>query len=177
MSKASVSKARGKSGAGEQVYAIGIGSNRPLGKMGPRAIVEAALDALAAPPLRLFAKSRIMMSRPLGPSARTYANAAVVVATEMSPLGLLDHLQGIERAFHRRRYRRWGARTLDLDLLLWSGGKVRHERLVVPHPSLSVRDFVLILLKDVAPGWRDPASGLTIAQLTARPRRPRGRAR
>ena len=150
------------------VYAIGIGSNRPLPGLRPRAAVETAFAALSRPPLRLIARSPIIATRPLGPSDRTYSNAAALIETALSPLALLDHLQAIERHFGRKRYRRWGSRTLDLDILLWSGGKVRHKRLTLPHASLRERAFALKPLATIAPHWRDPVTNLTIAHLTAR---------
>jgi len=156
------------------LYAVGIGSNRPLARaLGPRAILQAAFAALDEAPLRLIARSPIIATRPLGPSLRRYANAAALVATPLEPLDMLDLLQAMERRFHRRRYRRWGPRTLDLDLLLWSGGMVNSKRLTIPHPALRERSFVLEPLHSVAPDWRDPASGLTIAQLQARLAHPK----
>jgi 2-amino-4-hydroxy-6-hydroxymethyldihydropteridine diphosphokinase len=164
----------GKEKAGAHLYAIGIGSNRPLARdMGPRRIVHAATIALDTTPLRLLAHSPIITSRPIGPSQRSYANAAALVRTDLSPIEMLDALQSIEQLFRRRRYRRWGARTLDLDLLLWSGGKVREKRLIVPHPAMRNRDFVLTPLGAVAPGWRDPVTGRTVAQLAARLAKPK----
>lgn len=150
------------------VYAIGIGSNRPIRQLAPRGIVQAAFAALAEPPLRLIAQSHIMASRPLGPSDRIYANAAALIQTTLGPLDLLDHLQAVERRFGRKRYRRWGSRTLDLDILLWSDGKARHKRLTLPHACLRERAFALRPLAAIAPHWRDPVTGLTIAHLTAR---------
>jgi 2-amino-4-hydroxy-6-hydroxymethyldihydropteridine diphosphokinase len=156
------------------VYAIGIGSNRSLTRdLGPRAIVEAAFDALDEAPLHLLDQSPIITSRPIGPSLRSYANAAAIVATALEPLAMLDALQAIERHFHRRRYRRWGPRTLDLDLLLWSGGIVAQKRLAVPHPAFAARAFVLEPLRAIAPDWREPMTGLTITQLAARLTRPK----
>jgi 2-amino-4-hydroxy-6-hydroxymethyldihydropteridine diphosphokinase len=149
------------------LYAIGLGSNKPLRGMTPRDVVSAALQALSAPPLELVEQSPVIASRPLGPSARTYANAAAIVSSTLSPLAMLDLLQSIEFKFHRRRFQRWGARTLDLDLLLWSGGKVQHKRLTVPHPAFRERSFVLEPLGKIAPRWRDPVTGRTIAQLAA----------
>jgi 2-amino-4-hydroxy-6-hydroxymethyldihydropteridine diphosphokinase len=161
-------------GAQEHAYVIGIGSNRPLSRrLGPPAIAKAALVALDASPSRLIAHSPIVATPPLGPSARIYANAAALVISVLPPLAMLDHLQAIERRFRRRRFRRWGPRTLDLDLLLWSGGSLRHRRLTIPHPALSQRAFVLIPLRAIAPSWRLPASELTIAHLTSRIAKPK----
>jgi 2-amino-4-hydroxy-6-hydroxymethyldihydropteridine diphosphokinase len=160
--------------AGHHLYAVGIGSNRALSRrLGPGAIVRAAFAALDVAPLSLLAHSPIIATRPLGPSARLYANAAALVSAPLPPLALLDALQAIERRFRRRRYRRWGARTLDLDLLLWSGGRVRSKRLSVPHPALPVRGFVLTPLRAIAPGWRDPITSRTIAQLATRLAKPK----
>jgi 2-amino-4-hydroxy-6-hydroxymethyldihydropteridine diphosphokinase len=159
---------------GRHRYAIGLGSNRPLARgLYPRAILAAAMVALDRPPLRLAACTPIIASRPIGPSSRTYANAAALIDTALGPLAMLDRLQAIERAFRRRRQRRWGARTLDLDILLWSGGRVSSRRLTVPHPALPARPFVLVPLRMVAPLWRDPASGRSVAQLAASLLRPR----
>ncbi|MBU0557759.1 MAG: 2-amino-4-hydroxy-6-hydroxymethyldihydropteridine diphosphokinase [Alphaproteobacteria bacterium] len=157
----------------QQIYAVGIGSNRLLAGLRPRDIVQQAFRALDTRPLRLAERSPIISSRPLGPSARSYANAAAIIVTPLRPHAMLDQLQAIERAFHRRRHRRWGARTLDLDLLLWSGGTVRSKRLTVPHPALADRGFVLEPLRAIAPQWRHPITGLTIRQLTFRLAQPR----
>jgi 2-amino-4-hydroxy-6-hydroxymethyldihydropteridine diphosphokinase len=158
----------------QHVYAIGIGSNRSLTRsLSPRAIVNAAFEALNEAPLHLLEHSPIIASRPIGPSLRSYANAAAIVATALEPLAMLDALQAIERHFHRRRYRRWGPRTLDLDLLLWSGGIVAQKRLAVPHPAFATRAFILEPLRAIAPGWRDPVTGLTITQLGTRLAHPK----
>ncbi len=167
-------KARIAAAAGQHLYAIGLGSNRALSrKLSSRAIVEAASAALGKPPLTLLARSPIIASRPIGPSMRTYANAAALIAAPLEPLAMLDHLHAIERRFGRRRFRRWGARTLDLDLLIWSGGRVRSRRLTVPHPALPARAFVLDPLRSIARGWCDPRTSRTIAQLTARLAKPK----
>ncbi|MGF7169456.1 2-amino-4-hydroxy-6-hydroxymethyldihydropteridine diphosphokinase [Sphingobium xanthum] len=158
----------------KHLYAIGIGSNRALShRLMPLGIIAATLALLDEAPLALLANAPIISSRPIGPSQRTYANTAALVASHLPPLAMLDHLQSIERLFRRRRYRRWGARTLDLDLLLWSGGKVREKRLIVPHPAMRNRDFVLTPLTAIAPRWRDPVTGRTVAQLAARLAKPK----
>ncbi len=158
----------------KRLYAVSIGSNQPLSrKLGPQAIVAAAILALNRKPLRIKAIAPTMRSRPLGPSARDYANSAVLIRTRLSPAALLDHLQAVEAQFGRRRNRHWGARTLDLDILLWEGGKIGSPRLAIPHPGLANRAFVLQPLRAIAPGWRDPATGLSIAQLAARHARPK----
>lgn len=151
------------------LYAIGLGSNRPLsGQMPPRAIVQTAMVALDLPPLSVLARSEIITTRPIGPSLRRYANAAILIASPLAPFAMLDRLQAIEAQFHRRRYRRWGDRTLDLDLLMWSGGAVASKRLTIPHAALRQRDFVLGPLAEIVPLWRDPQTGRTVRQMAAR---------
>ena len=141
------------------------------------------MDWLAAERgMNVSARSKIAYSAPLGPSARVYANAAVVVETALEPLEMLDILQEIEARFGRqRRGRRWQARTLDLDIILWSGGIYSHPRLALPHPAFRTRPFVTGPAAAIARGWRDPLTGLTMARLhhrlTARRPRHRGRTR
>ena len=78
---------------------------------------------------------------------------------------MLAHLKVIERRFGRRRGRRWGARVIDLDIILWSGGAWSSPGLVVPHPAFRDRAFVLGPAATLAPGWRDPVTGRTLRQL------------
>lgn len=124
--------------------------------------------------------SHIIETAPLGPSIRRYANAVVVIDSDLAPDELLDALQAMERAAGRRAGRRWGARVLDLDIVLWSGGSFAAPGILVPHPHFRARDFVLGPLAEVAPGWRDPLTRLTVrqlaARLTARARAPSPRA-
>lgn len=156
-------------------YAIGLGSNRPLARgMGPRAVIEAALDALDGEgDIRLVMRSPILRSRPLGPSLRDYANAVAIVESRLEPALLLRYLQRMEHRFGRRRARRWGERTLDLDILLWSGGGCRTPRLTIPHRELARRDFVLGPLDAIVPGWPVPGTTLRVRHLAARLRHPR----
>jgi len=125
--------------------------------------------------LAVEAASPIVDSAPLGPSRRRYANAAVLAASDLPPEACLDRLHEIERAFGRTRTgERWRARVLDLDLILWSGGAWSSERLTIPHPEFRRRDFVLAPAAAIAPAWRDPLFGQTVAQLLARLTRARG---
>lgn len=151
-------------------YLIALGSNVPHSRHGlPRAVLAAALDALAAAGCRVVDAARPIASAPLGPSRRTYANGAAIVATSLGPEALLDLLQRIERAFGRRRSGgRWRARVLDLDVVLWSGGAYASPRLVIPHPHFRSRTFVLGPATAIAPRWRDPISGFTLRQLFGR---------
>lgn len=153
------------------IYAIALGSNRCHGRHGaPRMVVAAALLALELP---MVAQSRIVETLPLGPSIRRYANAAVLVESDLEPDALLDHLKAAERRFGRRASQRWAARVLDLDIILWSGGAWSSPGLIIPHPEFRRRAFVLDPLCQIAAGWRDPVSWQTVRQLKALLDRPR----
>ncbi|SEL54157.1 2-amino-4-hydroxy-6-hydroxymethyldihydropteridinediphosphokinase [Sphingomonas palmae] len=143
-------------------YLIALGSNRAGRHGGPRQEVAAALRLLGG------IASPIIASAPVGPSTRTFANAAALIESDEAPAALLRRLKAIERAFGRGRGRRWGARVIDLDIVLWLGGRVDTRALCVPHRAFRERAFVLEPASRIAPGWRDPVTGLTIRQLHAR---------
>ena len=138
-----------------QLYAIGLGGNRRHGRHGePRAVLAAALKALTADgDIQLVARSAVIDTPPLGPGTRRFANAAALIATDLDPPALLARVKRLERAFGRRRGRRWGDRVLDIDLLLWSGGAWRSRALTIPHPGLPLRRFVLAPMLAIAPRW------------------------
>jgi 2-amino-4-hydroxy-6-hydroxymethyldihydropteridine diphosphokinase len=159
------------------LYLIGVGSNQPHPLIGkPANIVSQAITALEMDDIDVFSHSATIASAPLGPSRRQYANAAAIISTALSPPALLNRLQNIEAHFGRvRRGRAWQARTLDLDILLWSGGlwAEHNSQLTIPHPAFAIRDFVLTPAAMIAPDWRDPVTGLTIRQLQTRFNRPK----
>ena len=161
-------------------YLVALGSNIAHARHGPPPhVVRAACAALDAAPLYVVAIGPVITSTPLGPSRRRYANSAVIVETLLPPLALLSQLQAIETAFGRiRRGQRWRARTLDLDIILWTGGAWSDDRLTIPHPEYAGRDFVLGPALRIAPDWRDPQTGLyvkqTHARLTRRATMPKG---
>ncbi len=153
----------------QHLYLIGLGSNQRHTLIGsPAKIIEQALVALEMPEIDVFARSANIGSRPIGPSARRYANAAAVIATSLNPDELLQQLQMIEQHFGRlRRGQNWRARTLDLDILLWSGGIWCSDSppLAIPHPHMHLRNFVLEPAASIAGNWRDPVSGKSIKHL------------
>ena len=156
-------------------YLIALGSNVRHPRHGnPPQVVRAALRALGGEKrIKLKAASRIVASAPLGPSRRRYANAAAIVRSKLDPPALLARLQALEARFaRRRRGRRWGSRTLDLDIVLWSRGAWTSPDLTIPHPAYRARAFVLSPALAIARNWRDPLTGLSIAHLAARLRRP-----
>ncbi|WP_308814918.1 2-amino-4-hydroxy-6-hydroxymethyldihydropteridine diphosphokinase [Sphingomonas sp. GV3] len=154
------------------VYAIGLGSNRRGRHGGPADEVRAALAAIGD----VLVVSPVIVTPPLGPSIRRFANAAALIESTDTPPQLLARLKRIEAAFGRRRGRRWGARVIDLDILLWSGGRWCTRHLVVPHDGLVERAFALQPLRQIAPDWRHPLRGRTVRQLAARIDRRRPRA-
>ena len=156
-------------------YLIALGSNvRHVRHGRPRDVVGAAIDALAANGMRIEGASPIMISDPLGPSLRRYANAVLILGTDLDPPALLTRLKVIERDFGRRRGgRRWTSRVLDLDIVLWDGGAWSAPGLTIPHPAYRHRGFVLRPAAQLVPGWRDPVSGLTVRQLLSRLHKPR----
>ncbi|OBX19632.1 2-amino-4-hydroxy-6-hydroxymethyldihydropteridine diphosphokinase [Erythrobacter sp. QSSC1-22B] len=140
----------------------------------PRAVLRAAMEALAERKVALLRRSPIIDSGPLGPALRRYANAAMLVETTREPPAMLALIAEVEHAFARRRSgQRWRARTLDIDIVLWSGGLWLSRDLTIPHPRFRERAFVLGPARSVAPEWIDPLTGASLRQLDARLTRPR----
>jgi 2-amino-4-hydroxy-6-hydroxymethyldihydropteridine diphosphokinase len=134
---------------------VGLGGN-----LGDRlATLRSAVRALGeVSGTRVVAASAVYETRPVGPSTEPFLNAAVELRTRLSPAELLEALLGIEARHGRERRRRWDARTLDLDLLVymrasgagWEAVQIRGEGLTLPHPCIAERDFVLVPLRDLA---------------------------
>jgi 2-amino-4-hydroxy-6-hydroxymethyldihydropteridine diphosphokinase len=106
----------------------------------------------------------------VSPDQPRYLNGVVVGETELSARELLDRLLAIESAAGRTRPSPMAPRTLDLDLILFGDKKIEEPGLAVPHPRFRERLFVLEPLAEVAPGWIDPATGLTVSALLQRAR-------
>lgn len=122
----------------ERAY-IALGSN-----LGDRASYLAGARAAVAtlPGTRLLAASRVEETAPFGSGAQgPYLNQMLLVATLLPPSALLRAVQAIERSLGRVRSRRWGARTIDLDIVRFGQRIVRSRELELPHPGLSCRDF------------------------------------
>lgn len=121
-----------------------------------------------------FRMSPPVETTPVGvPDAQPdYLNAVAIGRTALAPRALLDHLLDLEARRGRVRRGVRAARTLDLDLILYGTRVIDEPRLRVPHPRFRDRDFVLEPLAALAPRWRDPVSGATLAALWRNRRRP-----
>jgi 2-amino-4-hydroxy-6-hydroxymethyldihydropteridine diphosphokinase len=119
------------------------------------------------------ARSHIITTAPIGPAQRRFANAACIIESEYDPESLLAGLKMMEREFGRRSGQRWGDRVLDLDVILWSGGAYESRALNIPHKEFRDRNFVLSPASQIGADWRDPVTGLSIANHYARLRKPK----
>lgn len=174
------------SGGADAAVLVALGGNEPSPAGPPAATLRAALGAIARDVGPVTAVSRFWRTPAWPPgSGDDFVNAACVVATDLPPAAILARLHAIEAALGRRRDRRWGPRTLDLDLIAvgqtilpdpataaaWRDlppdrqAEEAPGTLILPHPRLQDRGFVLFPLADCAPGWRHPALGLTVAAM------------
>ncbi|MEV0979832.1 MULTISPECIES: 2-amino-4-hydroxy-6-hydroxymethyldihydropteridine diphosphokinase [unclassified Streptomyces] len=143
---------------------IALGSN-----LGNRLeTLQGAIDALEdTPGVRVKAVSPVYETEPWGVdpgSQPSYFNAVVLVKTTLPPSSLLERAHAVEEAFHRVRTERWGARTLDVDIVAYAGVVSDDPHLTLPHPRAHERAFVLAPWYDVEPGAELPGRGM-IGQL------------
>jgi 2-amino-4-hydroxy-6-hydroxymethyldihydropteridine diphosphokinase len=146
---------------GEPVTAfIGLGAN--LGDA--QRALDDAIDALdLLPDTDLVRSSSVYRSAPVDAQGPDYLNAVAQVQTRLSAPQLLHELQMLERAAGRQRPYRNAPRTLDLDLLLYGGGRIDSPALTVPHPRLRERAFVLLPLREIAPALVSDADVAAVA--------------
>lgn len=169
---------------------VAFGGNLDFNGVLPSENIALALDALQSPMFVLQHKSRFFQTPcfPVG-AGPDYVNAAAVFLADADfhPDDVLAHFHEVEKNFGRARDKRWGGRTLDIDLLAMGGAVLPDaityatwrdlpadqqaqqapDQLILPHPRLQDRAFVLIPLLDVAPDWHHPVSGLTVRQMCA----------
>ncbi len=129
-------------------------------------ILDAAVKTLhKVPGITYKIKSSWYRTKAVGPPQPDYINGCVAISVDLDPLKLLEILLEIENQFGRERKERWGARTLDLDLLLYDDFIVHTPTLEIPHPRMSQRAFVLVPLAEIAPDWVEPVSKRPIKEL------------
>jgi 2-amino-4-hydroxy-6-hydroxymethyldihydropteridine diphosphokinase len=141
---------------------VAVGSN--LGDRWGR-LAQAARALRTAPGVAVLRASRVWDAAPVGPPQPRYLNAVLEVETTRTPASLLALLREVEQAAGRTRDVHWGARTLDLDLLLYGDLAIREPGLTVPHPGMAGRRFVLAPLAELRPEFPVPGEDASVGRL------------
>jgi 2-amino-4-hydroxy-6-hydroxymethyldihydropteridine diphosphokinase len=129
-------------------------------------VIHSALESLESTEVQVEQISRSFRTAPVGSQAGAeFLNAAAVISTSLDAQSLLRRLHETENHFGRVRTIHWGPRTLDLDLIFYSDLLLDEPEIVVPHPAMWYRDFVLRPAAEIAPEMRHPILGTTIAEL------------
>ncbi|WP_439123712.1 2-amino-4-hydroxy-6-hydroxymethyldihydropteridine diphosphokinase [Marivita sp.] len=167
-------------------FLIALGANLPSGGRPPIETLKAAIDAIHHKNIEITAVSTFYQTPCFPPGAGPdYVNAAAHLKCDLLPKDILAQLHEIEAKFGRERIARWGMRTLDLDLIACGDTvlpdhethrkwlQLSHEKqrvaspteLILPHPRLQDRAFVLVPLRDIAADWRHPVLGKTVEDM------------
>ncbi len=150
---------------------IGVGANLPIANNKPRKTCGAALFQLEKKGVQIVKRSSWYYSAPVPKSRQPwYINAVVALKTTLAPEILLDNLLLIEKQFGRCREKKNAARILDLDILSYDNltktmYSPARNTLILPHPELMNRAFVLIPIRDIAPNWQHPINKLSVNEL------------
>lgn len=141
---------------------IGLGTNiEPRKKY-----LDEALEQMKKASITICKQSSVYETAPVGYADQAdFLNMVIEAKTSLSSFSLLDRLQEIERMLGRKREIRYGPRTIDLDILLYNQENSEIERLILPHPRMAERAFVLIPLKEIAPDLHIQAFGKTVRGL------------
>lgn len=172
----------------QQTSVIALGANLSFDQTPPALTLRNAIQELARQGLIATAESRFYSTPCFPPGAGPdYVNAAISINGNLSEVDVLAVLHSVEELFGRQREQRWGMRTLDLDLIChgervlpslkefesWrclapeTQAKTAPSELILPHPRLQDRAFVLVPMADVAPDWRHPVLGKTVVEMLA----------
>ena len=143
--------------------AIALGSNQG----DSLATLEGSLNVLdSIPGIEVNKVSSWYQTTPISDIPQPdYLNGCALLKVKQNPQELLVLLQSIELQFGRTRQRKWDARTLDLDILFYDDLILDEPNLIIPHPLMPERAFVLVPLAEIAPNWQDPSSGELVADL------------
>jgi 2-amino-4-hydroxy-6-hydroxymethyldihydropteridine diphosphokinase len=157
-----------------ELCAIALGSNLSSEIGDSKKIVQAAIAQLSSiSEIEIIRISRWYRTKaitlPNTAPQPDYINGCAILKTNFQPMQLLQALLYTEQIFGRERRERWGARTLDLDLLLYGDRRLDTPELILPHPRMCDRAFVLLPLAEIAADWIHPICGLAIADLAKNP--------
>jgi 2-amino-4-hydroxy-6-hydroxymethyldihydropteridine diphosphokinase len=142
---------------------IGLGSN--LGNKRDNCLRAVSLID-NVPGCRVEERSRFYKTEPVGTEGQDwYVNGAIALSSEISARDLLENLISIETSMGRRRRKRWESRSIDLDILLFGGDIIKEKDLIIPHPLMHLRRFVLVPLCQLAPNLVHPVLGSTVIEL------------
>lgn len=145
---------------------ISLGANLPSSFGSPRESLKQAIQAIAKTGIRVLYQSPIYLTAPVPISDQPwYHNAVIGVSTDQSPEALIKTLQKIENDFGRVRTVRNAPRVIDLDIIAYHDVVQTNDDLIIPHPRLHERAFVLYPLRDIDPEWTHPSLKKTVAQM------------